>query len=483
VAEPRQLFPPEKDPRKDLREAVDSVLSDRFMIFISAMMIPIVLIPFIINLSSQILDFFEICDWVIISIFVVEYFSKLYLASDRGAYFSSGWHLLDLVIIILAFVQYAPLFGIGISGSPSLLLRLLRLPRAVAVGGRTLGGRRHGEEIVMKMEEEVGETVIREVGGDLSTVHENLTWDEMRQYTHDPKQEWIDIYNASDSSFMKISEILKIPEPYFESRLIEDGYPHIDYLDRASLIFLQSGRIKYPEHEEHFLTISRTGVLIICSGSEIITVSKRRTNLFEKVLEAIRKGEGNKTLVVSVLYGIMEQLLSDYRSIVNEIEMDILKIEAIPRSKLPKDILERTFQLNKEVSRLGSGTLHFKEVLGMIVTKRVDLEGFDKDAEESFEVLQDESDYLNDTIQNLKDNLLSIIDLYINRTSYETNKILKILAVITAVGVIPAIISGLLGENLLDIPFTVYLWQIVLLTGIGMALVIYVFIKLGWLKT
>lgn len=50
-------------------------------------------------------------------------------------------------------------------------------------------------------------------------------------------------------------------------------------------------------------------------------------------------------------------------------------------------------------------------------------------------------------------------------------------------GIIPAIIGGLLGQNLLDVPFSALLWQIVLLTGIGMALIIYVFVKLGWLKT
>lgn len=480
---PRHFSATEDDPRKELRDAVDSIFSDRFMVFVSLLMVPIVLLPFAMELSAEAIAFIDICDWVIIAIFVAEYASKLYLAKDRRAFFSSGWHLLDLAIIILPFAQYLQLFGVGVSGSPSLLLRLLRLPRALAVGGRTLGSRMRTHEMATAVQEAPGEVVIRAVEGDLSKVREGLTWEEVMAYYADPKQEWIDVSNAGEDSLLEVSRILKIPSPHFQSRLIEDGYPHIDYLDKASLVFLQSGQVEYPEHGDHFLTISRTGVLIVCSGSGIITVSKRRTDLFDKALESVRRRPVNGALVVSALYGILEQMVAEYREVVSEIELEVLWMEGIPRSQIPKNFLERTFQLNKEVSRLGSNTLHLKEILGTIAMKKVQLEGFDEKAKESFDVLGDEAAYLDETVQHLKENLISIIDLYINRTSFETNKILKVLAVITALGIIPAIIGGLLGENLLDTPYAAYLWQIVLLTGIGMGLVFYIFVKLGWLKT
>jgi hypothetical protein len=86
-------------------------------------------------------DFLEICDWSIIILFVVEYTSKLYLAKNMWAHFRSPWHLVDLVIIVLPFVQYLR-FSASVRLVPlPFSSRVLRLPRALAVGGRALGSR------------------------------------------------------------------------------------------------------------------------------------------------------------------------------------------------------------------------------------------------------------------------------------------------------------------------------------------------------
>jgi len=49
--------------------------------------------------------------------------------------------------------------------------------------------------------------------------------------------------------------------------------------------------------------------------------------------------------------------------------------------------------------------------------------------------------------------------------------------------VIPSAVGGLIGTNLLDMPYHAYLWQVSLVIGISMPLATYTFIKLGWLKT
>jgi len=188
------------------------------------------------------------------------------------------------------------------------------------------------------------------------------------------------------------------------------------------------------------------------------------------------------SFVVSVLYGILDRMLDEYKSILSEIELEVIRISETPRSKLPKDFLERIYSLNKEVSRLVSNLLHYKDLLAVIIANRVPLEGFDARAEEDFHVLQDGVSYLNEIAEDLIDNLHSIIDLYINQTSFETNKILKILAVITSMSVIPSAVGGLLGMNLLDQPYGAYLWEVVLVLVIVMSFVTYVFVKLGWLK-
>jgi Mg2+ and Co2+ transporter CorA len=477
---PRSLYAPAKDPRGSLREKVDDVFSDKFMIFLSVILVPIILLPFAVPLNATILNFFGICDDIILILFITEYISKLYLAQNRWNHFKSPWHIVDLIIVALPFIQFIPLTGLSNTGSWSLLLRLLRLPRALAVGGRAVAGRRNNVSVSSEIEEAPA-TTIRQVGSDL--IKHDLSWSELEAHVADrSKQEWLDIHNVSDEGFTKLSTILKIAEPHFKSGIMDDIYPHIDYIQKSSFIFLQSGELKYPENEANYLTISRSGVIVICNGTKIITLS-RHSVVLDQVLESVNQTKKEGGFVVPVLYGILERMLSDYRGILSEIEIETLKISGTPRSKLPRDFLGRIYQLEKEVSRLVSNLVHFKDMLSIIISKNVPLEGFDKNAEEAFQVLQDSAAYLNEISHDLIENLKSIIELYINQTSFETNKILKILAVVTSVSVIPSAIGGLMGMNLLDVPFPAYLWQVCFVIGVGMSLAVYTFYKLGWLKT
>jgi Mg2+ and Co2+ transporter CorA len=480
---PRSLFVPQKDSRANLREMVDSIFSDKFMIFLSLLLIPLILSSFIFESNNSIQSFLAISDWIIVILFVAEYTSKLYVAEDRWKHFKSPWHLIDIVIIILPFLQYMPLLQLSIEGSPSLLLRLLRVPRMLAVGGRAVAGRRNGNSIDFDGEINETQTIICQVDSNY-TVTEGLTWDDLKAHVTDVnKHEWLDLHYVSDEGFASLSEILGIAEPHFKSALVDDIYPHIDYVKKSSFIFLQSGQINYPQYSGNYLTITRSGVIAICNGTKIITVSRHTVDLLDKVLHSIRESNEANSFVVPVLHGILEHMLEDYRSLISELDLEILKISNTPRSKLPRDFLERIYQLDKEVSRIVSNLSHFEDMLNIITSKKVPLEGFDHTAEEAFHVIQEGAAYLNEISHDLMGNLRSIIDLYINETSFETNKILKILAVITAISVIPSAVGGLLGTNLVDAPYGAVLWELSFIISVSMAFVAYTFIKLGWLKT
>ncbi len=475
----------EVDPHRVFREGIESVFSEKFMIFLTLLMVLIVLLPVFFNLSMAILEFLDICDFIIVALFIVEYGSKLYLAEDRWKYFKSKWHLLDLAIIIISLLGYVQIlvFGELVSGSPALLLRLLRVVRAFAIGGKTVTGKfRSAESAIVETVPEK-EAIIREVDLDLGQIRENVTWVQFKEYLDDGKQEWLDLSNISEKDIEKLSEICGIPALHFQSRLSEEGFPRIDNLDNAALIFLYSSQIHRPEQENQYLTITKTGILVVCSERNIITISEGKTDLFENVLASARKHFKSKPSIILVLYEILEYVLERQKVIISDIEMILLRMEHVPKPQNPNAFLERAFQLKKELTRIVSIMFHLKEVLTLIVTRRVPIAGFDEHSKALFDILQDEVTFLHETAENSKENLLSIIDLHLNRTAHETNKGMRILAVLTALAILPTMVSGLLGENLLDVPFNAYLWQILALTLIGMLLILYVFVKLGWLKS
>jgi len=58
---------------------------------------------------------------------------------------------------------------------------------------------------------------------------------------------------------------------------------------------------------------------------------------------------------------------------------------------------------------------------------------------------------------------------------------MRIIAVITSLGIIPAL-AGLLGSNLIDNPWNIKLWQLSGGVGVIMISMIWIFYRLGWLK-
>lgn len=121
-----------------LREHVYQIFTDHLMIVLALILIPAIFLPFFFTFSQIMLAFFKTVRTAILLMFILEYFLKLYIADSRKAYATDPWHVIDLLIVILAvtdFIPWTPLEGIG---RTSPLLRLLRISRTFAVAGRTV---------------------------------------------------------------------------------------------------------------------------------------------------------------------------------------------------------------------------------------------------------------------------------------------------------------------------------------------------------
>jgi Mg2+ and Co2+ transporter CorA len=478
---PRSIFVPNNDPHREAREAVYAILSDAFMAFISLLLVPIILIPIFVTLPAYFLPIFEYADVTIVLFFVAEYASKLYLATDRWEYVRSPWHLLDLAVIVLSFVTYLPIFALSGKGSAVLLVRLLRLPRAFAVTGRTAGSRLGSEtreEGAVVVEPEVS---IRGLDPtDLADVR-TLSWEELGQHLRTDREEWIHISNFSEAGIARLSSILKVSHHHLRIDQVDDLWPHVGRVERTVLLFLQSGEIRYPMQTREFYTIARRGAVVVVQGPKVISITPHGLDPFPGMIEWFGSTTYTaKSFAVRVVEGLLDTTLREFRQLLSDIDVEVSKIARTPRSRFPKDFLARMYELQKTIGRLSSNLVHFRELVSRLNSGRVPLEGIDEEAKSRFETLADETGFLSEIANDSTEQLGTIIDVYVNQSSFETNRILKILAVITAVAIIPATIGGLLGVSG---PYIFELWQIVLVVVLSMVFVTYCFLKLGWLRT
>jgi Mg2+ and Co2+ transporter CorA len=264
---------------------------------------------------------------------------------------------------------------------------------------------------------------------------------------------------------------------------VDEAYPRVDYFDDYSMIFARIANLKVLDKGPGRLLVNRDGILVICQGQNIITLSKTQTRIFSLILEKAKKiHTSQEPPVVTILYTLLKHILDKDKQIISALEQELITLESIPFKNSPSNFLEVTFNLRKEVNQLVPSLLHLKEIISVISTKRVPLEGFSDRHEKIFDILMDEATYLHETATNVRDNLQSLIDLYINTTSHQMNKVMRLIAVFTCLGIIPAIILGALGTNAAGNPWNIQLWQVFTVPMILMLVLGWIFYRLGWTK-
>jgi len=264
--------------------------------------------------------------------------------------------------------------------------------------------------------------------------------------------------------------------------MVEESYPRVDYFDHYSMVFTRIAELSENPSEQYRFSVDRHGLLIICSKQNIVSLSKGKNSLFEHITNEARSIHSyGDSVAVTILYTVMKHILEGDRKIISVLEQQLMHLEIIPPSQRPGNFLEITFNLRKEVNQLVPSLMHLKEILSEITSKRVPLDGFTEKHARVFDILTDEAEYLYETAAFARDNLQSLVDLHINTNSFETNKVMRIIAVITSLGIIPALM-GLLGSNISGNPWDIQLWQVFIILGIVMAALGWIFWRMGWLK-
>ncbi len=472
------------DRKQRMRETVNLLLPDSLMIFLAVLMAPIVLIPIFVTLPLALDASFKVADYAILAVFILEYLLKTVSARDVWKHIISPWHLLDLFIIVLPLVTLLPVFATEF-GFSFPVLRLLRLIRVFALGGRAID-----RKIAMSAAAPSADhtptqpsSEVRVMDVSLENVYKDIQYERLIDFLHSSSHTWIDISSVSEEDFDRLSKIFGIPRIILENELVDEAYPRVDYFDDYSLIYARIADFKVLDKGLSRLLVSRDGILVICQGQNIITLSKAPTRIFSLILEKARKiHTPGEPAVVTILYTLLRHILDKDKQIISALEQELMTLEGIPFKDRPSNFLEVTFNLRKEVNQLVPSMLHLKEIISVISTKRVPLEGFSERHEKIFDILMDEATYLHETAANVRDNLQSLIDLYINTTSYQMNKVMRLIAVFTCLGIIPAIILGALGTNVAGNPWNIQLWQVFTVPLILMLALGWIFHRLGWTK-
>ena len=478
LAGPAQL---ERKPRSfypKFRTWVLKTFTDRFMTELAILLIPTTLLPLLFTFSEVSLLIFHVINLVIVVFFILEYVLKLSVSKPRWKYAIQFMHIVDLVIILLAVIDFVPFLPIkGWRASP--LLRLLRLLRVFFLTGRVThrvaapaesdqAGAANGP--VMRLTIESDAQAAREA-----------SLDDVRTSIADDVDHWIRMEGVSGADIDPLSRLFSIPGHILESKLLQYNFPGIDNFGGYTIATLWDTTCRGTRESEFVPAIEDPRLVIIRTGRDILLLSEQRPYFADRLAKQRQEFSG-EPLGIQVLISILKLKMDDYKFVLSCLEKKVAGLERQTFEKRDSRFLDIAFKLRKIIQTQGYNIGHFVHILDYLVKKEQEQQKWSKTVKESLISFWSDARALNDLIITLRESTSSLIELELNKVSFNLNRVMKILAMITCLALVPTIIGGLLGQNLKDQPYNITIHEIFFFVFSLMLVGLYVFYRKGWLR-
>ncbi len=421
--------------------------------------------PYLFELSHGVELSFEFAKWLIIGLFALEYGANFALSSNRLKFAISPWRIFDAIIILVPLLSLLPEVSHIASSSPA--LRILRMFSILLFGPRVGHGfQRTPLQIPLPAPYGQPQVTVFQCG---ESTTRKCDWEELLQWIVNPTNCWLHAANLSPERLKEIASVASVPHVMIEAALQESSYPRIESGVRWTAL-----TISLPSAGE---TMRRDPVLLLITANGMLSLSLRS-------LDLPPMPAGPKVLPWGprcALY-MISLMLSRDEELAGHMERMVRQLEELPAIESTDSFFKDSFRLKRVLSTAKSNLWRLRGLLEMLVDGRRTLPGLDPDKRETVALLVEEADYLYETVDNIRESVLSLIELHIDIAAHDTNRFVRILMIVSTLALIPAVLGGLLGMNLIEAPWPVTLGQVAfgaLVLALG---VLYAFMAKGWLR-
>lgn len=273
-----------QEPNNDgLHQAIYRLFNDDLMIALAAILASTVILQMVVEFSAGMQAVFEYLNYFIIAAFVAEYVLKLYVDKSRASFVAEPMHVFDLIIILLALLDFSKIGYVSflpdqVQLSP--ILRLLRvlpriLPRMLLtffLAGRT--AKRIKTPVKQDPPLKLQITTL-DLNGDKSGDYSSIR---SRLKNSDGTPIWIDFQNITEDDFKIIEDISIVPPNLLENKLLKASFPRIDPQEKYLTMFIWDSQIRTDCIER--LEFFTNNMLVVFNKKYIITFSSGKSQLF-----------------------------------------------------------------------------------------------------------------------------------------------------------------------------------------------------------
>ena len=308
-----------------------------------------------------------------------------------------------------------------------------------------------------------------------------VSWESIISCLKNNEEDWLLAGNIHTNQLSEIADILKVPSSNLTRLFFESQFPRIERMDKYTTLFLWLPSLIENEGSQ-IPTISRNGMLLVGSDHNVLVLSRKNIALTSEIMLHSKEFGDNSPLLPCFTWAFLKVILLRYTEIIDHLEKALLKIDAQQKNLSDKVFLDTTFKLRSELTRLRSNVKHLSQAIRQLSEKTIAIKGFPKPPRTMFSILFSDAESLYDGVDDLLNNLSALVELRLNISSFQMNKVMRLLAILTTLTLIPAITGGMLGMNLLDNPWPLTLAEVSYCVAAGMSFSLYIFAIKGWFR-
>ncbi|MCW9708360.1 magnesium/cobalt transporter CorA [Fodinibius salsisoli] len=313
--------------------------------------------------------------------------------------------------------------------------------------------------------------------------------EECRPYLEEPTKTWINVTGLHDVEKLKRIWSYFDLHPLIQEDIVNTGQrPKVESYENC--IFFVLRMFSYSVEEK---ALQSEQISIVLGPNYVLSFQETDNNYFKPILDRLENKAGRirNHPTDYMAYALIDTIVDHYFTVIQQVGDEIERMEDLlfeDKEEEDNGILQQIHNIRREIVYFRKSTWPLRDALNTAIRDESDLIS---DNTKLF--LRDVHDHMIqviDSVENYRDLVLSLHDLYMSNISNRMNEIMKVLTIIATIFIPLTFVAGIYGMNFnpeaspYNMPELSYYWGYpvawaVMLVSAGS--MVYYFKRKGWL--
>lgn len=272
--------------------------------------------------------------------------------------------------------------------------------------------------------------------------------EELRSYRRQHSTLWVNLYGLQDVELLKeTSEFFGLHPLAVEDILNTDQRPKVD--DYGNTLYLDL-HLHYADPQG---TISSDQISLAIGTHCVFTIQERPSGVFEPLRQRLRADHGalRQHRADYLAYSLLDAIVDSHFLVIEQLSEQTDRIEDEILSHAQPETQHRLHQLKREVARLRRNFWPLREVLANL--QHIDTPLIHPEIHPYLRDVQDHVIHLVESLEDLRDLITGLQDVFLSTLSHRVNLELRMLTVVATTFMPAALIAGIFGMNFKQMPW------------------------------